>query len=249
MREAAHRPLAPARRKAEAAALRPPRRAAPVGADRSVAGRRELSGAAAGLGLLGLDQLAGSRASGCRARHSRAPNSRRRNRSCRGWRRPPSSSRTIGSLALLDRDDQRRFAHAVGGVDLGAGVEQPLDGVRDSRPAPRRSAACRRPCRGRLGSAPLLSRKPAHSSSRRAMAMISGGVAVVVAGIDEPGGLLVAAAPSPCRRRASRTASTNSYRRQLTICAAPARPPAPPASAPQSQTSAVFIDLSPMTRA
>src|SRR5258708_10999965 len=30
-------------------------------------------------------------------------------------------------LALLDSDDQRRFAHLVGGIDLGAETEQPFD--------------------------------------------------------------------------------------------------------------------------
>ena len=61
VREAAHRPLAPARRKAELLRFRAPRGAAAVGAGRSVARRRYLA-AAAGFGLLVVDQLAGCRA-------------------------------------------------------------------------------------------------------------------------------------------------------------------------------------------
>ena len=57
--------------------------------------------------------------------------------------------------ALLDRDDQRRLAHLVGRVDLGAEPEQPPGGILEADPGSRDqrrvAVACRpdwgrRPC-------------------------------------------------------------------------------------------------------
>ena len=150
------------------AALRPPRRAA---ACRRRSTRRwataELAAAAAdGFGLLGLDQL--QDVAGCdrRARHNRAPNSRRRNRSCRDRRPPSSSSLTIRGW--------RCWTATISGVSpilLAASTLAPRPSSHSTASSkPTRAAAISGvspPWPPRFGSAPLLSRKPVQSSSRR----------------------------------------------------------------------------------
>ena len=83
------------------AALRPPRRAPAVGADRPDAGRRQLGPDRADGRLASCDftvsislSMSSER---CRAWHIRAPNSRWHGRACRGWRRLPAACLTIAA--------------------------------------------------------------------------------------------------------------------------------------------------------
>ena len=201
VREAAHRPLAPARRKAEL--LRFARRAArrlSAQVDPSL-GDADL--AAAGFGFLAsisLQDVAGARVA---LRHSRAPNSPRRYRSCPDRRRRRAASRTIGVWRCWTAMISGVSPILLVRVDLGAQAEQPFDRLLEARPAPRRSAACRRPCRARLGSAPLLSRKPVHCSSLRLIAMISAVSPSPSLRVDDAVGIVASRSWSPCRRRSS----------------------------------------------